>query len=209
MTRTEDPTAKARRVWDAMAPRYDRDMRLVEKTWFAGGRQWICSRARGDALEVAFGTGRNLQYYPAGVTLTGVELSPAMLEIARQRADELGRAVELYEADAQALPFDDESFDSVVCTLSLCAIPDHATALNEMARVLRPGGRLLLLDHVRSRWWPVWAAERLIESFTVRAIGEHMTRRPATMLAVAGLDIVESERLKMSTVERVHARKRR
>lgn len=205
----ESPTAKARRVWDEMAARYDRDIAFVEKAWFAGGRQWVGTRATGEVLEVAVGTGRSLPFYPSDVTLTGVELSPAMLELARRRASELGVDVDLHEADAQALPFSDESFDTVVCTLSLCAIPDHAKAIEEMSRVLRPGGRLLLLDHVGSRWWPVWGVEWLIERFTIRMMGEHMTRRPAQLLSDAGLEIAESERLKMSTVERVHARKNR
>lgn len=209
METAEDPTAKARRVWDELAQRYDKDIQLVERAWFGGGREWVCSRARGDVLEVAIGTGRNISDYPDDVTLSGVDLSPAMLAVAAQRSGELDRAVDLREADAEMLPYEDESFDTVVCTLSLCAIPDHARAIEEMARVLRPDGRLLLLDHVGSRWWPVWAVERLIELFTVRAMGEHMTRRPASMLAAAGLEIVESERLKLATVERIHARKPR
>ncbi len=207
MTTTEDPTAKARRVWEAMAPRYDRDIRFFEKVQFGGGREWVCSRATGEVLEVAVGTGRNLPFYPAEVTVTGVELSPAMLDIARTRAAELGREVELREADAEELPFADGSFDTVVCTLSLCTIPDHARAIAEMARVLRPGGRLLLLDHIGSRWWPVWAVQRLIDVLTVRTAGEYQTRRPAPMLAAAGLQIVESQQLKLGTVERLHARK--
>jgi ubiquinone/menaquinone biosynthesis C-methylase UbiE len=207
VTTTEDPTAKARRVWEAMAPRYDRDIRFFEKVQFGGGREWVCSRATGEVLEVAVGTGRNLPFYPAEVTVTGVELSPAMLDIARTRAAELGREVELREADAEELPFADGSFDTVVCTLSLCTIPDHARAIAEMARVLRPGGRLLLLDHIGSRWWPVWAVQRLIDVLTVRTAGEYQTRRPAPMLAAAGLQIVESQQLKLGTVERLHARK--
>jgi ubiquinone/menaquinone biosynthesis C-methylase UbiE len=203
---TEDPTAKARSVWEAMAPRYDHDIKFWERVQFAGGRDWVCSRATGNVLEVAIGTGRNLPFYPPDVTLTGIELSPAMLAIAHQRASELGLDVDLREADAEDLPFDDHSFDTVVCTLSLCTIPNHAKAITEMSRVLRPDGHLLLLDHIGSRWWPVWAIQRLIDVFTVRAAGEHMTRRPAPLLPAAGLQITESQQLKLGTVERVHAR---
>lgn len=207
MKTKEELTAKALRVWERMAPRYDRDIRFWEKVQFGGGREWVCSRATGQLLEVAVGTGRNLPFYPSGVTITGVELSPAMLAVARQRAADLGLDVDLRVADAQQLPFADGSFDTVVCTLSLCTIPDHGEAIAEMARVLRPGGRLLLLDHIGSRWWPVWAVQRLIELFTVRAAGEYMTRRPKLMLGAAGLEITETQRLKLGTVERVHARK--
>jgi ubiquinone/menaquinone biosynthesis C-methylase UbiE len=202
----EDLTARARRVWDKAAPGYDRAMRFFDRWQFGGGRQWVCSRAVGEVLEVAVGTGLNLSFYPAGVRLTGVDLSPAMLAQARKRADELGREVGLREADAQALPFLDASFDTVVCTLSLCTVPDERVAIGEMWRVLRPGGRLLLLDHIGSRWWPVWVVQRLVEVFTARS-GEYQTRRPILHVKAAGFEITESQRLKMGSVERVAARR--
>ncbi|MFD2765411.1 class I SAM-dependent methyltransferase [Micromonospora eburnea] len=207
MAAEEESTAKARRVWETVAPRYDRDIQFWEKVQFGGGREWVCSRATGDVLEVAVGTGRNFPFYPPRVRITGIELSPAMLDIARQRAADLDLDVDLRVADAQRLPFADASFDTVLCTLSLCAIPDHRAAVTEMARVLRPGGRLLLLDHIGSNWWPVWVGQRLVESITIRAAGEHMTRRPRSLLAAAGLEVVESERRKLGTVERVYARR--
>src|SRR5262245_47363703 len=205
MARAEDPTAKARRVWQEMAPRYERQMKFAEKHLIAGGREWVCSRATGNVLEVAIGTGRNLPLYPAGVTLTGIELSPAMLDLARERAREFGIDADLREGDAQALPFDASSFDTVVCTLSLCAIPDDARTVAEMARVVRPGGRVLLLDHIGSTWWPIFAGQRLVEFFTVRSEGEYLTRRPSLLLPGVGLQIVESVRTKLGVIERVHA----
>jgi ubiquinone/menaquinone biosynthesis C-methylase UbiE len=204
----ETPTARSIRVWDRMAPGYDRSISFFERVQFAGGREWICSRAGGDTLEVAIGTGRNLPFYPKDVRLTGIELSPAMLAIARRRAFELGFEADLRQGDAEALPFADSSFDTVVCALSLCTIPDHAKAIAEMSRVLRPGGKLLLLDHIGSRIRPVWAVQRLLEMLTSRN-GEYMTRRPLPMLAAAGLRVTESEQLKWGTVERVAAVKTR
>src|SRR5438874_751175 len=94
-----------------------------ERILFGGGREWVCSKASGDVLEIAIGTGRNLAHYPSEVRLTGVELSPKMLEGARARAAELGREVDLRLGDAQALEFPDETFDTVVCTFGLCTIP--------------------------------------------------------------------------------------
>jgi ubiquinone/menaquinone biosynthesis C-methylase UbiE len=200
----ETPTARQRRVWDSVAASYDRQIAFFERVQFGGGREWICSRASGSVLEVAIGTGRNLPCYPAGTRITGIDLSPAMLAIARRRAAELGIDAELREGDAEALAFPDGGFDTVVCALSLCSIPDPATAIAEMARVLRPGGKLLLLDHIGSRWWPVWAVQRFVELFSARA-GEYQTRRPLPLLAPAGLTVVESEQLKWGTVERVAA----
>jgi ubiquinone/menaquinone biosynthesis C-methylase UbiE len=204
---TQDQTAKVRRVWEKGAPGYDKQIAFFEKFWFGGGRQWLGARARGRVLEVAIGTGLNLPFYPAEATITGVDLSPAMLAIARQRAADLGVHVDLHTGDAEALPFDDEAFDTVVCALSLCTIPDRAAAIAQMLRVLVPGGGLLLLDHVGSTWPPIRAAQWLLEQVTIRAAGEHFTRRQLPLVRAAGFDIVEVQRLKAGTVERVLARK--
>ena len=201
----ETPTARQKRVWDKTAPGYDRQIAFFEKTWFTGGREWLTSRARGQVLEVAVGTGRNLPGYPAEVVLAGIELSPAMLAIAQQRAADLGREADLRDGDAERLPFGDASFDTVLCALSLCTIPSPAAAVGEMRRVLRPGGRLLLLDHIGSTWPPLYAAQWVAERFTIRVAGEHFTRRQLPLVEAAGFQVVESERLKAGTVERIHA----
>jgi ubiquinone/menaquinone biosynthesis C-methylase UbiE len=202
-----DETAKVLRVWEKTAPGYDKQIAFFEKIWFGGGREWLGARAQGRVLEVAIGTGLNLPHYPADATVTGIELSPAMLAIAKQRAADLGRDVDLHTGDAEALPFDEAAFDTVVCALSLCTILDPAAAIGEMNRVLVPGGRLLLLDHIGSTWPPIYAAQWLLEWLTIRAAGEHLTRRQLPLVRAAGFDIVEAERLKAGTVERVLARK--
>jgi ubiquinone/menaquinone biosynthesis C-methylase UbiE len=198
-------TEWVRRIWEKEAPRYDRYIRFWEKLLFEDGREWVCSRAKGDVLEGAIGTGRNLPFYPEGVRLTGVDISPAMLKIARRRASELGLEVDLREADAQALPFPDASFDMVVCTLSLCNIPDDRKAVAEMKRVLRPGGRLLLLDHVRSSSQLGRALQRALEVVTVRLEGDHLLRRPLEHVRAEGFRIDERERYKLGIVERLAA----
>jgi ubiquinone/menaquinone biosynthesis C-methylase UbiE len=203
----ETPTARQKRVWDKAAPSYDRQIAFFERIQFAGGREWLGERARGRVLEVAIGTGLNLPHYPADVTITGIELSPAMLAIARQRATGLGRDVDLREGDAEHLALGDGSFDTVVCALSLCTIPSPAAAIAEMRRVLAPGGRLLLLDHIGSTWPPIYAGQWLVERITIRAAGEHFTRRQLPLVKAAGFQIVETERLLAGTVERIHALK--
>jgi ubiquinone/menaquinone biosynthesis C-methylase UbiE len=201
----ETPAARQKRVWDKTAPGYDKQISFFEKLQFTGGRAWLGERAHGQVLEVAIGTGRNLPHYPPDVSLTAIELSPAMLAIARQRAADLALDVDLREGDAERLPFDDASFDTVVCALSLCTIPSPVAALGEMRRVLRPGGRLLLLDHIGSSWPPVYAVQWLLERFTIRSAGEHFTRRQLPLVRAAGFQVVESERLKGGSVERIHA----
>jgi ubiquinone/menaquinone biosynthesis C-methylase UbiE len=201
----ETPADRQKRVWDKSAPSYDRQIAFFEKIQFGGGREWLCERAHGRVLEVAVGTGRDLPYYPADATLTAIELSPAMLAIARRRAADLGRDVDFHEGDAEHLPFADASFDTVLCALSLCTIPSPAAAISEMKRVLVPGGRLLLLDHIGSTWPPVYAAQWLVERLTIRAAGEHFTRRQLPLVRAAGFQVAETERLKAGTVERIHA----
>jgi ubiquinone/menaquinone biosynthesis C-methylase UbiE len=201
----ETPTDRQRRVWDEGADRYDRQMAFFDRRWFTGGREWLTARARGRVLEVAVGTGRNLPHYPVDVTLTGVDLSPRMLAVARRRAADLGRDIDLREGDAEQLPFPDASFDAVVCALALCSIPAPPAAIAEMRRVLVPGGRLLLLDHIGSSWPPVRAAQWLLERVTSRSGGEYFTRRQLPLVRAAGFEIVETERLRAGTVERVLA----
>jgi ubiquinone/menaquinone biosynthesis C-methylase UbiE len=200
-------TERVLRLYEKEAPKYDRQMGFFEWLLFGSGREWVCSQAEGEVLEIAVGTGRNLPYYPDGVRLSGVELSPAMLEIARMRARELGREIDLRVGDAQALEFPDESFDSVVCTLSLCTIPDDRAAVAEVRRVLRPGGRFLLLEHVRSPLLPIRTAERLLEPLMLRFEADHLTREPLDHLRAEGFAIERLERSKLGIVERVAARK--
>jgi ubiquinone/menaquinone biosynthesis C-methylase UbiE len=182
-------------------------MSFFERVLFAGGREWVCSQATGDVLEIAAGTGRNLRFYPEGVRLTATEFSPEMLAIARERLDTSSKNVELREADAQDLDFPDASFDTVVCTLALCTIPEPQLAVAEAYRVLRPGGRFLAFEHVGSPVRPVRAVQHLIEPLTVRFEGDHQTREPLEYLKPAGFQIEQLHRLKWGIVERVAARK--
>ncbi len=200
-------TERVRRIWEKLAPRYDKDIAFFERLLFADGRHWVCSQARGEVLEIGVGTGRNLEHYPPSIRLTTIDISPPMLDIARQRASTLGREVDLRVGDAQALEFADESFDTVVFTLSLCSIPDDRKALREARRVLRPGGRLLLLEHVASPRWPVRSVQRLLDWITVRTVADHQVRNPFVHLKELGFEVDRIERLKWGIVERVAARK--
>ena len=204
---SRDDTERVRRQYDRTAGRYDDLIGFAERVLFGGGREWVCSRARGEVLEIAAGTGRNLPFYGEGVGLTAVELSPAMLEIARGRAEALGREADLRVGDAQDLPFPEARFDAVVCTLGLCTIPDDRRAVQEAARVLKSGGRLLLLEHVRSPLLPVRIVQTLLNPITVLTESDHLLRDPLPYVREAGLIVEELERSKWGIVERLDARK--
>jgi ubiquinone/menaquinone biosynthesis C-methylase UbiE len=195
------------RYWDKHAGRYDQEMDFWDRHLFGASRPWACGQAAGEVLEVAIGTGRNLPFYSDGIRLTGVDTSVRMLGIAGDRAAGLGRRADLRTGDAQALDFPDGSFDTVLCTLGLCAIPDDRRAISEMARVLRPGGRLLLVDHVEAGSVVLRVAQWLYERITIPLAGEHFRRRPLTHVRDLGFRIEQVERFRFGIVERLVARK--
>ncbi|GMA37977.1 class I SAM-dependent methyltransferase [Mobilicoccus caccae] len=195
--------------WDSEAATYDRKTSLLERRLFAPHRAWVGERARGHVVDVACGTGANLDHFPPGTRVTGVDFSPAMLTEFASRASALRIPAETRQADAGRLPLDDASADTVLCTLGLCSIDGVEGALSEMVRVLRPGGALLLLDHVVSTSVLVRAGQRMLETVTVSRFNEHFTRRPldvVTALAAEDvLDVVETRRRLAGTLESVHA----
>jgi ubiquinone/menaquinone biosynthesis C-methylase UbiE len=204
---SDEERARWARYWDRAAPSTDASMRFMDRVLFRDSRAWVCGRAVGEVFEVAVGTGLNLPHYPADVAVRGIDLSPAMVELARARAAELGRPVDVQVGDAEHLDLPDGSVDSVVCTFALCGIPDHRRALGEMVRVLRPGGLLLLADHVVATAAPVRAVQWLAELGSVRFMGEHFRRRPADELHGLGVEVVEIERFAGGVVERLVARR--
>jgi len=204
---TIDETERVKRLWDRAAPRFDKSMGFFERVLFQGGREWVCSQAAGDVLEIAVGTGRNFSCYPTGIRLTGIEISEEMLDLARARAAELRREFDLRLGDAQSLDFSDASFDTVVCTFSLCSIPDDSKAVAEAHRVLRHGGRLLLIEHVRSPLLSVRSVQRLLDPLTVRFEGDHLLREPLDHLKSEAFEVERFERSKWGIVERATARK--
>jgi ubiquinone/menaquinone biosynthesis C-methylase UbiE len=128
-----------------------------------------------------------------------------MIERAAAVAHAAGRRPRLVVGDAGRVPFDDASFDSVTCTFGLCCVPDVPAALREALRVLRPGGRLLLADHVVSTHPVLRLAQRCAELVSGPLHGEHLTRRPLLDVRALGLEVREAERGRGGLLELVHA----
>lgn len=183
-----------RSTYDRLAPWYDALERIPEILLGTGRlRDLLAEPAEGRVLEVAVGTGRNLSRYPRECRIVGVDLSTGMLRRARDKPAS-GRRLGLLAMDAQALAFPDDSFDTVVDSLALCTYPDPVKALREMARVCRPDGRMLLLEHGRSDrgWLGRWQDRH--EGFLAERVGCHWNRRPGRLVEAAGLDVVDDRR---------------
>ncbi|MDR7299868.1 class I SAM-dependent methyltransferase [Haloactinomyces albus] len=189
---------EVRRFFDRIADRYDRQIGVCERLLFPGSRQWAVKHARGRVIEIAVGTGLNLPLYPAEATVVGIELSERMLQLAHERVatEALADRVELRQGDVQALPFPDASADTVVSTFTICTIPDPAAAVREAYRVLRPGGRCVLVEHGPSDKAIVRAGMRLAEYGTARFAADHLTRDPVPLLEQAGFRIDAVSRAK-------------
>jgi ubiquinone/menaquinone biosynthesis C-methylase UbiE len=192
----------------------DRIRRIYDRRSVAAGSnsldkraRSLCSQASGETLEVGIGRGRTLPFYPPGVRLTGIELSGVAVANADRRAAELGLDVTLRRGDATALPYPDEHFDTVLFCYALCTIPDDRTAVAEAVRVLRPGGRLLLIEHVRSPNRLVRAIEHLLEPIELRRMGDHLVREPLHHVLAEGLEVQLLERSIFGIVERLIALK--
>lgn len=168
---------------------YDPFLARAEKLGIAKARATLLADARGDVLEIGAGTGLNVVHYPPSVRVTYTEPDPHMAKRLRRRG------AEVVEAGADALPFADDSFDTVVSTLVLCTVPNVPAALGEIARVLRPGGQLLFLEHVRAepgssleRW-----QDRLHGPWKAFACGCHCNRNLLASLDANGYEVERVE----------------
>jgi ubiquinone/menaquinone biosynthesis C-methylase UbiE len=192
-----------RTTYDQRAPTYDRTVGFGERILLGDLRRAFGAELRGKTLEVAVGSGLNLPYYGDAVTeAVGVDLSLGMLAQAETKARELGLPIRFAQMDAQRLAFRDASFDTVGISLALCTIPDPEAALREAARVCRPGGRVVLLEHVLSPVWPVAVLERLWSPHQERSLGCHLTRETVETARRLGF-AVESERSRFFGVFRL------
>lgn len=178
-----------------MAAVYDRFMRVSEEACLAKWRAALLSDVSGAVLEVGAGTGSTLGLYPKAVTrLVMAEPDPHMR--ARLAAKARPAGAEVCDASLDKLPFENQSFDAVVCSLVLCSVRDQKAALAEIARVLRPGGRLVFLEHVAADGKPnrlKWQAR--IEPVWKHLMGNcHLTRRTEAAIAAAGFEFERIER---------------
>lgn len=163
--------------------------RLGDRAGLAERRRNLLSDVRGTVVEIGAGTGLNFRHYPPGVEIVATEPDPHMYKRAERAARAATAKVSVTRASAESLPFPDGSVDVVVSTLVLCSVPDQAASLAEVTRILRPGGRLLLLEHVRSQDPALAAKQDRRESLHVRfAGGCHPNRDTLQSVVNAGFE---------------------
>ena len=202
---TGDPrTGRVARVWERVfAAGYDRFMAAAERNDLGARRDALLAQARGRVLELGAGTGVNLDHYGPGVTeLVLLEPAEPMARRLEPRAAQRGATV--VRAGAEALPFDDASFDTVVATLVLCTVPDLDRALDEIRRVLKPDGTLLFLEHVRAEDPGLAKWQRRLNPIQKRvACGCHLDR-PTPDAIAARFELVDLQRDRMKKSPPTH-----
>ena len=200
-------TRKTQRRYDRIAPFYDFMEWPLEFLRFAGWRSKLTNKIVGPrVLEVGVGTGKNMQFYPPGVEVTGIDLSPRMLERARKRADNLELDVDLREMDAQNLKFPNRNFDTVFATFVFCSVPDPIAGLQELRRICKTDGVLLLIEHMRPENWWLGCLFDLLNPLIVRLMGANINRRTINNLRHAGWRIESSENLSSDIVRWIEAK---
>lgn len=196
-TRVDQETARTRDRYNRIAPVYDWMEWVTERAAFQPWRQklWVLAPS-GRILEVGVGTGKNFTYYRDRDTNIGIDISDRMLAKAGQKTGDTDSGIELQQADAQRLGFADNSFDAAVATFVFCSVPDAVCGLRELGRVVKPGGKIVLMEHVRINQ-PAIIGKLMdwVDPVVVRLMGPHINRRTVDSVIKAGLQVENVEEL--------------
>ena len=206
MQKAESSPDLTRKRYNRIAFLYDLMEAPMERLRFASWRRKLMGRIAGPtALEVGVGTGKNLIFYPDDLDVTVIDLSPRMLERARKRANKLNLNVNLQEMDVEHLNFADDSFDTVFATFVFCSVPDPIAGLQELRRVCKPDGKLLLLEHMRPENFVLGLIFDLFNPIIVRMMGANINRRTINNIRQAGWQIKAEECFSSDIVRMIEA----
>lgn len=195
-----------RKRYNRIAPVYNLMEWFVEKSTFKPWRKLLWSRVEdGSILEIGVGTGKNIPFYPSGTNITAVDLSDRMMSYAKRQAEDLAKPVNFHQMDVQSLTFPDNSFDTAMATFVFCSVPLPVVGLEELKRVVKPGGDIWLLEHVRVNKPVIGLLMDILNPIIVRIMGANINRQTVQNVKAAGLKVLEVENLKGDLVRLIHA----
>jgi ubiquinone/menaquinone biosynthesis C-methylase UbiE len=198
-------TEKIRRRYSRIAPFYD-FMEKPMEIMFSGWRQELLKQVTGKVLEIGVGTGKNLEYYPADVEVTAIDFSPRMIEKAREKTTKINYKINLMVMDTQDLKFPDNSFDTIVTSCVFCSVPDPVKGLKEIRRVCRSGGKVVMLEHVRSHKPVPGPLMDIMNSVPVHVYRANINRETVANLKTAGFTHIEVKNLWLDIVKLIIVR---
>lgn len=191
--------------WDRASRGYDL-FTWGEELRLGAPKRELFSNMRGRCLMVAAGTGNDFRYFPPGLTVTAIDISAGMVERARPRAAAYNGFLDVQVMDVQAIQFADATFDTVVTACTFCSVPDPVRGLRELYRCLKPGGHLLMFEHVRSRFGPIGLLQDLMTPIT-RRMGPDMNRDTVANVLRAGFELCREENVYVDVVKALEARR--
>ena len=190
------------RTFNKQAPGYERRRKNNDlRVW----REQLLASASGEVLELAVGAGANFPFYPPDVQITAVDFSPQMISKAKEAAEDHDLAPRFILCDAEEVDFPDNTFDTIVSTLSFCSYQDPEAMLAKVNRWCKPGGKILLLEHGRSTWKAVATVQKWLNPLVYRIIGCHQSRDIRGLLIQSELVIQRLENHFLNTVSLVWA----
>ena len=207
---TQDKTTElAKRRYNRIAPLYDLMEGLIKRSRYSKWRELLWSKVEGThILEVGVGTGKNFPYYPSDVEITAIDFSKKMLKRAQDKASKQKVKARLQQMDVQNLEFEDNTFDTVVASFVFCSVPDPVHGLMEVERVCKPGGKVVLLEHVLSANRILGWLMNLANPLVVPMIGANINRRTVENVIKSGLVIEQVTDLGVGIFKLIEARKK-